>query len=197
MITPEFEPKRYRTIAHLTAAAICLLFALIQYGASSSRSESARSEWEARLNQQNALIGQSERLKDRLVGLRSDEQNLLVRLEKARRRAPNTRDDHDFLEQLASAAETRELTIQELQPESSVRIQAFDRTTIRMTAAGSWSGVCQFLNDVRNTERLCSVDEFHITVADRSRDELLVTLAIDIFSSPAPEVARSAEGVLQ
>lgn len=197
MTASGFAAGHYRRRAHLTAAAVCLLFCVIQYVASTGRTDMARSECESRLNQEKTLIGQAPLLQNRLMQLQSEEHALLARLADARRQTPNATGEFDFLEQLAGAAETNEMTIQELKPDASVPVQSFDRTTIRMTAVGPWSGVCEFLAYIRNVERLCTVDELHISVADRSKDELLVTLTLGIFSAPAATVAQTSAGVLQ
>ena len=188
---------RYRFRCHVVAAFVCLLFGGIQYFASMARTAAVRAELNSALNHRQSLVGQSEALMQRLESLQSEESRLKEDLQSLREKIPYKADDHAFLESLANLAEEAGLEILEFQPSRAESDQQFEKVPVRISAVCNWSQLCQFLYQVKNTKRLCSVDEVRISVPDVGNEQLHLNLTLRIFSAVPRMMAQTEKGDLQ
>lgn len=188
---------RYRFRCHVVAAFVCLLFGGIQYFASMARTAAVRAELNSALNHRQSLVGQSEALMQRLESLQSEESRLKEDLQSLREKIPYKADDHAFLESLANLAEEAGLEILEFQPSRAESDQQFEKVPVRISAVCNWSQLCQFLYQVKNTKRLCSVDEVRISVPEVGNEQLHLNLTLRIFSAFPKMMAQTEKGDLQ
>jgi Tfp pilus assembly protein PilO len=188
---------RYRFRCHVVAAFVCLLFGGIQYFASMARTAAVRAELNSALNHRQSLVGQSEALMQRLESLQSEESRLREDLQSLREKIPYKADDHAFLESLANLAEEAGLEILEFQPSRAESDQQFEKVPVRISAVCNWSQLCQFLYQVKNTKRLCSVDEVRISVPEVGNEQLHLNLTLRIFSAFPKMMAQTEKGDLQ
>jgi Tfp pilus assembly protein PilO len=188
---------RYRFRCHVVAAFVCLLFGGIQYFASMARTAAVRAELNSALNHRQSLVGQSEALMQRLESLQSEESRLREDLQSLREKIPYKADDHAFLESLANLAEEAGLEILGFQPSRAESDQQFEKVPVRISAVCNWSQLCQFLYQVKNTKRLCSVDEVRISVPEVGNEQLHLNLTLRIFSAFPKMMAQTEKGDLQ
>jgi Tfp pilus assembly protein PilO len=188
---------RYRFRCHVVAAFVCLLFGGIQYFASMARTAAVRAELNSALNHRQSLVGQSEALMQRLESLQSEESRLREDLQSLREKIPYKADDHAFLESLANLADEAGLEILEFQPSRAESDQQFEKVPVRISAVCNWSQLCQFLYQVKNTKRLCSVDEVRISVPEVGNEQLHLNLTLRIFSAFPKMMAQTEKGDLQ
>jgi Tfp pilus assembly protein PilO len=188
---------RYRFRCHVVAAFVCLLFGGIQYFASMARTAAVRAELNSALNHRQSLVGQSEALMQRLESLQSEESRLREDLQSLREKIPYKADDHAFLESLANLAEEAGLEILEFQPSRAESDQQFEKVPVRISAVCNWSQLCQLLYQVKNTKRLCSVDEVRISVPEVGNEQLHLNLTLRIFSAFPKMMAQTEKGDLQ
>lgn len=197
MKSKRLSASRYRLQTHVVAAVLCAATASFQYSASSIRSATVRTELEARVAQQQSLAGDSEALNERLRVLTAEVQEHTKSLHSLRQSIPATSNEHAFIEKLASQAEDCGLEIHELQPGDLKQMNQFGLIPVRVSALGSWSALCHFLKRLRETERLCGVEECRISVADRSKDQLRIKVTIGIFSAKTTSLASDPERSFQ
>ncbi len=192
-----FNATRYQKQVHLTAGCVCVAMAGLQFFAASGRTAATRSERESVLTAQQQLISQLDPMQQRRTTLVARERDLREQLLVMRRRIPASSGEHAFLNELADAAETCGVEIQEFQPGESTIVERHVRIELRLTTTSSFGGLCQFLAAVRGIERLCSVEECRISVPERAKDMLRAELTLAVFSASPVEVARSVGEPLQ
>lgn len=188
---------RYRFRCHVVAAFVCLLFGGIQYFASMARTTAVRAELNSALNHRQSLVGKSEALMQRLESLKTEENSLREELQSLRVRIPYKADDHAFLESLANLAEEAGLEILEFQPSRAESDKHFEKVPVRISAICKWSELCQFLYQIKNVSRLCSVDEVRISVPEVGNEQLHLNLTLRIYSAVPRMMAQTEKGDVQ
>lgn len=96
---------------------------------------------------------------------------------------PESVQDSQFLGQVATLARESDLLLEQFRPGSIEKVGDYQQLEIELTASGTHTSICRFLDGLQRLPRMCRVPELHID-ASRETEVFPVSLKVLIFFAP-------------
>jgi Tfp pilus assembly protein PilO len=170
-------------MATLGTVAAAVELAYLPMKAESARLAVERLDVSAFLKTAEQIDQHNSRLKQEL----SDLDSQLARLNQ---KIPDAPQEADFLAQLAAAADKSHIEIRDYRPAGVSHKQRHSELVIHVSANGTYTGLCQFLEHIENLPRLCHVTALDVDAEKAATEPYSIILTLRVFFAPDRRLNR-------
>lgn len=104
---------------------------------------------------------------------------------------PESVQDSQFLGQVATLARESELLLEQFRPGNVEEAGEYQQLEIELTASGTHTSICRFLDGLQRLPRMCRVPELHI---DASKDTEVFPVSLKVLIFFATDDAKAKTG---
>lgn len=175
---------------HACGVLVVIVMILFWWGVLGQSVLKERKEIDHQMGQMLDLQEHEQAIKNRLTEVTNELEQRQREDARRRERTSPPHDEAGFLEWVNELAHTSGLKIHDFRPSGQDSQGIYEQHGVSLSSQGSYSGICQFLDRMRDCPRMNRITSMEITPSDGQRKEFSVSLQILLFTQVQPPQSR-------